>query len=59
MSEYAVTTELMLVLKSKGISQVEAASLGCVALTVLQCFEKIELDGGVKGKTVLTTSGRK
>jgi hypothetical protein len=54
-----VTTEPMLVLKPKGISHAEAASLGCVALTALQCFEKMELDGGVAGKTVLITSGRK
>jgi NADPH:quinone reductase-like Zn-dependent oxidoreductase len=59
MSEYAVATELMLVLKPKGISHVEAASLGYVALTALQCFEKMELEGGVEGKTVLITSGPK
>jgi NADPH:quinone reductase-like Zn-dependent oxidoreductase len=47
MSEYAVATELILVLKPKGISHVEAASLGYVALTALQCFEKMELEGGV------------
>jgi len=59
MSEYARTTEPMLALKPKGISHVEAASLGCASLTALQCLEKMELDGGVRGKTVLITSGRK
>jgi NADPH:quinone reductase-like Zn-dependent oxidoreductase len=59
MSEYAVATEPMLVLKPKGLSHVEAASLGCIALTALQCFAKMELDGGVEGKAVLITSGRK
>jgi NADPH:quinone reductase-like Zn-dependent oxidoreductase len=54
-----VATELMLVLKPKGISHVEAASLGYVALTALQSFEKMELEGGVEGKTVLITSGPK
>jgi NADPH:quinone reductase-like Zn-dependent oxidoreductase len=47
----------MLVLKPKRTSHVEAASLGCVSLTSLQSFEKME--GGVEGKTVLITSGRK
>jgi NADPH:quinone reductase-like Zn-dependent oxidoreductase len=47
----------MLALKPKGISLVEAASLGCVSLTSLQSFEKME--GGVEGKTILITSGRK
>jgi len=53
-----MTTEPMLALKPKGISHVEAASLGCVALTALQCFEKMELEGGAQGKTILITSGR-
>jgi D-arabinose 1-dehydrogenase-like Zn-dependent alcohol dehydrogenase len=56
-SQYAKTTEDMLVLKPKAISHVEAASLGCVSLTALQSFEKVE--GGLEGKTVLITSGRK
>jgi NADPH:quinone reductase-like Zn-dependent oxidoreductase len=59
LSEYARTTEPMLARKPKGISHLEAGSLGCVALTALQCLEKMELHGGVKGKTVLITSGRK
>lgn len=57
MSEYAKTTEDNLVLKPKGISHVEAASLACVSLTALQSFEKMK--GGLEGKTVLITSGRK
>ena len=43
--------------KPKGLSHAEAASMVLVGLTSLQAIEKYR--GGVEGKTVLITSGRK
>lgn len=52
-----MVTDTFLVPKPKNISHAEAASIPLVGLTALQSFDKVK--GGVEGKTVFVTAGRK
>jgi NADPH:quinone reductase-like Zn-dependent oxidoreductase len=56
-SQYTLTTDAFLVQKPKSLSHVEAASIPLVAMTAVQAFDKV--NGGLEGKTVLVTGGRK
>lgn len=56
-SEYALTTEDFIVPKPKAISHVDAASLPLVTMTAIQGFDLVK--GGLEGKTVLVTAGRR
>ncbi|KUJ11229.1 putative alcohol dehydrogenase [Mollisia scopiformis] len=54
-SEYAKSTEDLVVLKPRNLTFVQAASLPLVCLTAVQMFERIP--GGVEGKAVWVTAG--